>query len=94
VDAALPPGIRAGNASTNLLPSTHLTPRTLFGAGGDARETFGQLVAAQIGSLLALRNADDPRTLVVGLGLEPQQSVGEAAQAAYFDVVELVQKAL
>ncbi|CAK7223695.1 hypothetical protein SEUCBS140593_005322 [Sporothrix eucalyptigena] len=100
VDAALPPGLRSGNPSTGLLPSTHLTPRTLFGAGGEVRETFGQLVAAQIGSLLALRDSSDPRTLVVGLGLSlPSSGSGSVnnnaqAQAIYFDVVDLVQKVL
>ncbi|CAK7216281.1 hypothetical protein SBRCBS47491_002771 [Sporothrix bragantina] len=99
VDAALPPGLRSGNPSTGLLPSTHLTPRTLFGAGGESRETFGQLVAAQIGSLLTLRDSSDPRTLVVGLGLTlPSGSNGSSndaqAQVIYFDVVDLVQKAL
>ncbi|OAA66960.1 hypothetical protein SPI_01536 [Niveomyces insectorum RCEF 264] len=72
VDAALPPGLTgngSGGGSGSLLPSTHLTPRTLLGAGGEARETFGQLVAAQIGSLLALRDATEQRTLLVGLGL-------------------------
>ncbi|ERS95596.1 proteasome assembly chaperone 3 [Sporothrix schenckii 1099-18] len=101
VDAALSLGVRSGsNPATGLLPSTHLTPRTLFGAGGEARETFGQLVAAQIGSLVALRDPSETRTLVVGLGLAgPSGSRGSAtndaqAQAVYFDVVDLVQKAL
>ena len=102
VDAALPPGLRSGNPATGLLPSTHLTPRTLFGAGGEARETFGQLVAAQIGSLLSLRDSSDLRTLVVGLGLtlpsssrsSSSSSSDAQAQAIYFDVVDLVQKAL
>ncbi|EFX04521.1 hypothetical protein CMQ_1449 [Grosmannia clavigera kw1407] len=100
VDAALPAGLR-GSSGPDLLPSTHLTPKTLFGAGGQARETFGQLVAAQVGSLLALRDATDSRTVVVGLGLEPDQDVGQGgggdssqAQAIYFDIVELVQKVL
>ncbi|CAK7224399.1 hypothetical protein SCUCBS95973_005504 [Sporothrix curviconia] len=97
VDAALPTGPRSGNPATSLLPSTHLNPRTLFGAGGEVRETFGQLVAAQIGSLLALRDSSDLRTLVVGLGLtlpSGGSSSDAQAQAIYFDVVELVQKAL
>ncbi|KAL1896563.1 hypothetical protein Sste5346_004597 [Sporothrix stenoceras] len=98
VDAALPLNSRTnGNPATGLLPSTHLTPRTLFGAGGESRETFGQLVAAQIGSLLALRDPSETRTLVVGLGLAGSQTgstTDAQAQAIYFDVVDLVQKAL
>ena len=100
------PGIRGASSSTSLLPSTHLTPRTLFGAGGETRETFGQLVAAQIGSFLSLRDPGETRTIVVGLGLDPPQRKPSTAsstansesdvqaQATYFDVVELVQKAL
>ncbi len=33
-------------------------------------------MAAQIGSLLSLRDAGDTRTLVLALGLDPRQSVG------------------
>ncbi|EPE02284.1 hypothetical protein F503_08596 [Ophiostoma piceae UAMH 11346] len=102
LDAVLMPGIRGASSSTSLLPATHLTPRTLFGAGGETRETFGQLVAAQIGSFLSLRDPGETRTIVVGLGLDPPQrqpgttsSEGDVqAQTTYFDVVELVQKAL
>ncbi|KAJ4168014.1 hypothetical protein NW754_011828 [Fusarium falciforme] len=52
-----------------LLPSTHLTPTTLLGGGGEERETLGQLYAAQLASHLSLRSPDDRRILVVGLGL-------------------------
>ena len=54
-------------------------------------------MAAQLGSLLALRDPSETRTLVVGLGLTSGagSSTNDAqAQAIYFDVVELVQKAL
>ncbi|CAK7265251.1 hypothetical protein SEPCBS119000_001408 [Sporothrix epigloea] len=101
IDTALAPGLSIGDPATSLLPSTHLTPRTLFGAGGEERETFGQLVAAQIGSLLALRDSSESRTLIMGLGLTQQPSGGSAAgskvaqaQSIYFDIVDLVQKAL
>lgn len=73
-----------------MLPSTHLTPRTLLGGGGEDRETLGQLYAAQIGSLITLRNPDDRRTLVLGLGLVKV----DTAREAFFDTVELVQKVL
>ncbi|CAK7271978.1 hypothetical protein SEPCBS57363_004898 [Sporothrix epigloea] len=100
VDAALAPALGMGDPATSLLPSTYLTPRTLFGAGGETRETFGQLVAAQIGSLLSLRDSSETRTLVLGLGLTLPSGGGAGSssvaqsQAIYFDVVDLVQKAL
>ena len=73
-----------------LLPSTHLTPKTLLGGGGDERETLGQLYAAQIASHLSLRAPDDRRTLVLGLGLAKLDKEREA----FFDLLELVQKVL
>jgi proteasome assembly chaperone 3 len=74
--------------SLGALPSTHLTPKTLLGGGGESRETLGQLLAAQIASHISLRNSDDRRTLLLGLGL----SKGEIGREAFFDVVELVQR--
>lgn len=73
-----------------LLPSTHLTPKTLLGGGGEERETLGQLYAAQIASHLSLRAPDDRRTLVLGLGLAKLDKEREA----FFDLLELVQKVL
>lgn len=73
-----------------LLPSTHLTPRTLLGGGGEERETVGQLYAAQIASRISLRSPDDRRILVVGLGLRDI----EAEREAFFDLLELVQTIL
>ncbi|ROT42130.1 hypothetical protein SODALDRAFT_347192 [Sodiomyces alkalinus F11] len=73
-----------------MLPSTHLTPKTLLGGGGEDRETLGQLYAAQVGSLITLRNSDDRRTLVLGLGLLKV----DTSREAFFDTVELVQKVL
>lgn len=72
------------------LPSLHLTPKTLLGGGGEERETLGQLYAAQIGSHVTMRNPDDRRTLVLGLGLGKV----DMARETYFDVLELVQKVL
>lgn len=78
-------------AELSLLPSLHLTPTTLLGGGGEDRETMGQLCAAQIASHLALRNPDDRRTLVLGLGLRKFDSEN---REAFFDIIELVLKAL
>ncbi|KAH8888734.1 hypothetical protein GQ53DRAFT_653482 [Thozetella sp. PMI_491] len=82
VDMALP--------GAGALPSTHLTPKTLVGAGGEDRNTVGQLYAAQIASHLSLRNPEDQRTLLLGLGL----GAVETAREAYFDVLELIQQVL
>ena len=84
VDMALP------GAGLGGLPSTHLTPKTLFGGGSDDRETLGQLYAGQIASFLSLRNPEEKRTLLLGLGLEKIESGREA----FFDVLELVQQVL
>ncbi|KAM0435382.1 hypothetical protein ACHAPT_003476 [Fusarium lateritium] len=73
-----------------LLPSTHLTPTTLLGGGGEDRETLGQLYAAQLASHLSLRSPDDRRILVVGLGLAKT----DLEREAFFDLLELAQKVL
>jgi len=79
--------------TTGLLPSTHLTPSTLLGGGGEERETLGQLYAAQIASQISLRSPDDRRTLVLGLGLE--KTTGEGLEReGFFDLLELVTKVL
>lgn len=85
VDMATP------RAELSALPSLHLTPKTLLGGGGQDRETLGQLYAAQIASHLALRNPDDRRTLVVGLGIT---KFDDQSREAFFDVLELVTQAL
>ncbi|KAG5952141.1 hypothetical protein E4U53_001507 [Claviceps sorghi] len=77
-------------SSHGLLPSTHLSPTTLLGGGGDDRETLGHLYAAQIASHISLKSPDDRRTLVLGLGL----SKFENEREAFFDLVELAQKVL
>lgn len=74
----------------SLLPSTHLTPKTILGGGGEDRETLGQLYAAQIASLFSMKAPEDRRILVVGLGLEKV----EMEREAFFDLIELVQRAL
>lgn len=78
------------NMKQNLLPSTHLTPKTLLGGGGEQRETLGHLYAAQIASHVSLRSPDDRRTLVLGLGLEKV----DVEREGFFDLLELAQKVL
>jgi proteasome assembly chaperone 3 len=77
-------------ATKGLLPSTHLTPKTLLGGGGEDRETLGQLYAAQIASHISLRSPDDRRILVLGLGLAKIDTEREA----FFDLIDLAQKVL
>ncbi|KAJ2990918.1 hypothetical protein NUW58_g2725 [Xylaria curta] len=77
-------------ANDSLLPMSHLTPKTLLGGGGEERESLAQLYAVQIASYVARRNADERRTLVVGLGVQKLRPDREA----FFDVLELVQKVL
>lgn len=77
-------------AGLSTLPSNHLTPKTLVGVGSEGRETFGHLYASQIASHLALRNPDERRTLLLGLGLEKVEGGGEA----FFDLLELVLQVL
>ncbi|KAK4155489.1 hypothetical protein C8A00DRAFT_13521 [Chaetomidium leptoderma] len=84
VDMALP------GAGLSALPSTHLTPKTLVGVGGEERETLGHLYASQIASHLALRDPNEKRTLLLGLGLEKVESGGEA----FYDLLELVVQVL
>ncbi|KAM0324147.1 hypothetical protein ACHAQA_008339 [Verticillium albo-atrum] len=78
------------SSNRGMLPSTHLTARTLLGGGGDERETLGQLYAAQIASLIGLRDPEDRRTVVLGLGLLKV----DTAREAFFDTMDLVQKVL
>ncbi|GAB1314920.1 hypothetical protein MFIFM68171_05130 [Madurella fahalii] len=84
VDMSLP------GAGSSALPSNHLTPKTLVGVGGEERETLGHLYASQIASHLALRDPNERRTLLLGLGLEKVEGGGEA----FFDLLDLVQQIL
>ncbi|KAI4863244.1 hypothetical protein F4820DRAFT_427748 [Hypoxylon rubiginosum] len=77
-------------ANANLLPMSHLTPKTLLGGGGEERESLAQLYAVQIASHIARRDSEERRTLVIGLGLKTLKPDREA----FFDVLELVQKVL
>lgn len=52
-----------------LLPLPHLTATTILGAGSPERDTFGQLLATQIASAIAVRHPDEKRLLVLGMGL-------------------------
>lgn len=51
---------------------------------------MGQLYATQIASAITLKNPEESRVVVVGLGL----SKVEASRGAFFDLVELVLQCL
>lgn len=90
LSAPSPAAVDMALANESLLPMSHLTPKTLLGGGGEERESLGQLYAVQIASYVSRRNADERRTLVVGLGLQQLRPDREA----FFDVLELIQKVL
>jgi proteasome assembly chaperone 3 len=69
---------------------SHLTPKTLLGAGNSGRETMGQLLATQIASKIATRSLEETRTIMVGLGLEDISDSREA----FFDLIDLVSKCI
>lgn len=69
---------------------THLTPKTLLGGSNTERETLGQLYATQIATIIATKNPQENRTVIVGLGL----SKSEASREAFYDTIDLVKKCL
>lgn len=83
-DTALP------SEASDMLPQSHLTPKTLLGAGGDERETMGQLYATQIASTILTRTPEETRTVLVGFGIQKVDMERET----FFDMLELVQKVI
>lgn len=83
-DTALP------SSKEDMLPLSHLSPKTLMGGGGEQRETMGHLYAVQIATTIATRNPEESRTVVVGLGLQKVDMEREA----FFDMLELLQKVI
>ncbi|KAK6951831.1 hypothetical protein Daesc_006356 [Daldinia eschscholtzii] len=88
LSAPSPASVDMALANSNLLPLSHLTPKTLLGGGGEERESLAQLYAVQIASHIARKTPDERRTLVVGLGLKALKPEREA----FFDVLELIQR--
>lgn len=73
-----------------MLPLIHLSPKTLVGYGDEKRETLGHLYASQIASIIATRNREESRTVIVGLGLQKIDMERES----FFDMLELLQKVI
>lgn len=61
-----------------------------MGGGGEEREMIGHLYATQIATLISTQNAEETRTVLVGIGLQKI----DKAREAWFDVLELVQKVI
>jgi proteasome assembly chaperone 3 len=61
-----------------------------MGGGGEERETLGHLYASQIATVIATRDPEERRTVVVGLGLLKVDMEREA----FFDMMELLQKVI
>ena len=79
-----------GSDGDELLPLTHLTPRTLLGGSNAERENIGRLYAAQIASAIATKNPDESRTVLIGFGL----SKVTASRETFFDLLDLVTQCL
>lgn len=73
-----------------LLPMSHLTAITLLGASTPERETVSQLYATQIASAIALKNPEESRPVLLGLGLEKV----DISRERFFDLMELVTQCL
>lgn len=69
-----------------LLPMSHLTATTLLGGSTPERETIGQLYATQIASAIALKNPEESRSVLVGIGLDKV----DISRERFFDLMELV----
>ena len=61
-----------------------------MGGGGEQRETLGVLCVADFRSIIATRNPEESRTVVVGLGLQKV----DIEREAFFDMLELLQKVI
>ena len=70
----------------SLLSMPHLTPKTLLGGSTAERETTGQLYATQVASAIVMRNPQEKRPILLGLGL----SNVEANREIFYDTMDLV----
>ena len=74
----------------SLLPVSRFQPRVLLGAGGTERETMGLLYASQIASLITVKNREESRALVLGLGLAKV----DLSRDVFLEVLDLVTRVL
>ncbi|PUU83484.1 hypothetical protein B9Z19DRAFT_1105134 [Tuber borchii] len=83
-------GTQSAEDEDGLLPLPHLTPTTLLGGAVQSRESLGQLIAAQLASAISMRNKDEGRMVVLGLGLKKE----ELERDGFIQLIELVGKCL
>jgi len=69
---------------------SHLTAMTLLGGSATDRETIGHLYATHIASSIVMKNPDESRSVLLGLGLSKLDTNREQ----FFDIMDLVQLAL
>lgn len=84
----------------DLLPATHITPKTMLGGGGEEREAIGHFLATQIANVVQVRDPDERRTVVCGFGLEGDMikvlrgGEGDSGREEFFDLMEAIGKVL
>jgi len=77
-------------SSDELLPLPQLTPRMLLGGADSDREALGQLYASQIASAIVMRNKDEHRSVLLGLGFQDK----EHDRQSFIDILELIGECL
>ncbi|MCJ1285549.1 hypothetical protein MMC26_004890 [Xylographa opegraphella] len=80
----------SGSADESLLPMPHLTASTLLGSSTPHREAMGHLYAVQIASNIALKNPEEQRPVVIGLGLARH----DISRERFFDIIDIVTRCL
>ena len=82
------------------MPPTHLNPTTVFGAGTPDMEARGRFLATQVAAMASMRNPEDRRLLVLGLGLGKGAGGQKGSASAVvkpeegMDALELLQRVL
>lgn len=71
----------------SLLPLAGLTATSLVGGYAPGLDTFGQLLARQIATCIAMKSPSEKRLLVVGLGLRTSLA---SDQETFTDLLDLV----
>lgn len=67
--AQQPPSYSETGPDASLLPMNRLTATTVLGGTKPELETVGTTLATTVGSAVVMRNGEEGRTLVLGLGL-------------------------
>lgn len=69
-----------------LLPMAHLTATTILGGRARDADTIGELYATQIASAITVKNPEEKRLLVLGVGMVKVETDGQS----FMEVLELV----